>query len=205
MNADGVVGGNITGQFTDGQFRGMATNLDGDVIGTMHGGYANGHYRGVWELSDGSASGILKGMYEATSPGQGMMKGKWMQNCADDGPDIEPVPVDPIHIKCKQLTTDADSADVSTDAVKPRCKVKPLPLPDQVKPKPKPLPIDPTAVEEDASGLDAVKKSAADLLETELVEMDGGVTIDVGTAAAGGLISSIPMVGLGLLRRRFLL
>ena len=49
------------------------------------------------------------------------------------------------------------------------------------------------------------QKDAEDLLETKLVETDGGLTIDVGDAAAGGAISSLPMIGLGLLRRRFLL
>jgi hypothetical protein len=203
MNAESVVGGNITGQFANGLFRGMATNLDGEVIGTLQGGYGNGLYRGVWELSDGSASGVLAGKYRATDAGQGVMKGKWKQNCNDAG--IEPVPVDPTHIKCKKMSTDAASADESTDVVMSRCKVKPLPIDVDVKPMKKPLQIDPTDVKEDDSGLDSVKKGAQDLLETELVEMDGGLTIDVGDAAAGGVISSLPMIGLGLLRRRFLL
>jgi hypothetical protein len=202
MNAESVVGGNITGQFANGLFRGMATNLDGEVIGTLQGGYGNGLYRGVWELSDGSASGVLAGKYRATDAGQGVMKGKWKQNCNDAG--IEPVPVDPTHIKCKKMSTDATSTDESTDVVMSRCKVKPLPIDVDVKPMKKPLQIDPTDVKED-SGLDSVKKGAQDLLETELVEMDGGLTIDVGDAAAGGVISSLPMIGLGLLRRRFLL
>jgi hypothetical protein len=202
MNAESVVGGNITGKFANGLFRGMATNLDGEVIGTLQGGYGNGLYRGVWELSDGSASGVLAGKYRATDAGQGVMKGKWKQNC--NGAGIEPVPVDPTHIKCKRMATDAASADESTDVDMSRCKVKPLPIDVDVKPMKKPLQIDPTDVKED-SGLDSVKKGAQDLLETELVEMDGGLTIDVGDAAAGGVISSLPMIGLGLLRRRFLL
>ena len=203
MNAESVVGGNITGQFANGLFRGMATNLDGEVIGTLQGGYGNGLYRGVWELSDGSASGVLAGKYRATDAGQGVMKGKWKQNCNDAG--IEPVPVDPTHIKCKRMATDAASADESTDVDMSRCKVKPLPIDVDVKPMKKPLQIDPSDIKEDDSGVDSVKKGAQDLLETELVEMDGGLTIDVGDAAAGGLISSLPMVALGLLRRRFLL
>ena len=203
MNAESVVGGNITGHFANGLFRGMATNLDGEVIGTLQGGYANGLYRGVWELSDGSASGVLAGKYRATDAGQGVMKGKWKQNCNDGG--IEPVPVDPTPIRCKKMATDATSADESTDVVMSRCKVKPLPIDVDVKPMKKPLQIDPTGVKEDNSGVDSVKKGAQDLLETELVEMDGGLTIDVGDAAAGGVISSLPMIGLGLLRRRFLL
>ncbi len=203
MTDESVVGGNITGQFTNGLFRGMATNLDGEVIGTLQGGYANGLYRGVWELSDGTSSGVLAGKYRATDAGQGVMKGKWKQNCNDAG--IEPVPVDPTHIKCKRMAADAASTDKSTDVVMSRCKVKPLPIDVDVKPMKKPLQIDPTGVKEDNSGMDSVKKGAQDLLETELVETDGGLTIDVGDAAAGGAISSLPMIGLGLLRRRFLL
>jgi hypothetical protein len=202
MTDESVVGGNITGKFANGLFRGMATNLDGEVIGTLQGGYGNGLYRGVWELSDGSASGVLAGKYRATDAGQGVMKGKWKQNC--NGAGIEPVPVDPTHIKCKRMATDVASTDESTDVDMSRCKVKPLPIDVDVKPMKKPLQIDPTDVKED-SGLDSVKKGAQDLLETELVEMDGGLTIDVGDAAAGGVISSLPMIGLGLLRRRFLL
>jgi hypothetical protein len=203
MTDESVVGGNITGKFANGLFRGMATNLDGEVIGTLQGGYGNGLYRGVWELSDGSASGVLAGKYRATDAGQGVMKGKWKQNC--NGAGIEPVPVDPTHIKCKRMATDVASTDESTDVDMSRCKVKPLPIDVDVKPMKKPLQIDPTDVKEDDSGLDSVKKGAQDLLETELVEMDGGLTIDVGDAAAGGVISSLPMIGLGLLRRRFLL
>ena len=203
MTDESVVGGNITGQFTNGLFRGMATNLDGEVIGTLQGGYANGLYRGVWELSDGTSSGVLAGKYRATDAGQGVMKGKWKQNCNDAG--IEPVPVDPTHIKCKRMAADAASTDESTDVVMSRCKVKPLPIDVDVKPMKKPLQIDPTDVKEDDSGVDSVKKGAQDLLETKLVEMDGGLTIDIGDAAAGGAISSLPMIGLGLLRRRFLL
>ncbi len=203
LTAESVVGGNITGHFANGLFRGMATNLDGEVIGTLQGGYGNGLYRGVWELSDGSASGVLAGKYRATDAGQGVMKGKWKQNCNDAG--IDPVPVDPTPIRCKKMATDAASTDESTDVVKSRCKVKPLPIDVDVKPMKKPLQIDPSDVKEDDSGVDSVKKSAQDLLETELVEMDGGLTIDVGDAAAGGVISSLPMIGLGLLRRRFLL
>ena len=203
MTDESVVGGNITGQFANGLFRGMATNLDGEVIGTLQGGYANGLYRGVWELSDGTTSGVLAGKYRATDAGQGIMKGKWKLNCNDAG--IEPVPVDPTHIKCKRMAADAVSTDESTDVDMSRCKVKPLPIDVDVKPMKKPLQIDPTDVKEDNSGMDSVKKGAQDLLETELVETDGGLTIDVGDAAAGGAISSLPMIGLGLLRRRFLL
>jgi hypothetical protein len=203
MNTDSVVSGNITGQFANGLFRGMATNLDGEVIGTLQGGYGNGLYRGVWELSDGSASGVLAGKYRATDDGQGIMKGKWKQNCNDGG--IEPVPVDPTPIRCKKMATDAASADESTDVVMSRCKVKPLPTAVDVKPMKKPLQIDPSDIKEDSSGLDSVKRSAEDLLETELVETDGGLSINVGDAATGGAISSIPMLGLSLLRRRFLL
>jgi len=203
MTDESVVGGNITGHFANGLFRGMATNLDGEVIGTLQGGYGNGLYRGVWELSDGSASGVLAGKYRATDAGQGVMKGKWKQNCNDGG--IEPVPVDPTHIKCKRMVTDAASTDESTDVVMSRCKVKPMPIDVDVKPMKKPLQINPTDVKEDESSVDSVKKSAQDLLETELVEMNGGLTIDVGDAAAGGVISSLPMIGFGLLRRRFLL
>lgn len=200
MTDESVIGGNITGQFANGLFRGMATNLNGEVIGTLQGGYGNGLYRGVWELSDGSTSGVIAGKYRATDASQGVMKGKWKQNCNDAG--IEPVPVDPTHIKCKKMAANTDG---STDVDMSRCKVKPLPIDVDVKPMKKPLQIDPTDVKEDDSGVDSVKKGAQDLLETELVEMDGGLTIDVGDAAAGGAISSLPMIGLGLLRRRFLL
>ncbi len=203
MTDESVVGGNITGQFANGLFRGMATNLDGEVIGTLQGGYGNGLYRGVWELSDGSASGVLAGKYRATDAGQGVMKGKWKQNCDDGG--VEPTPVDPTPIRCKKMVTDAANSDESTDVVMSRCKVKPMPIDVDVKPMKKPLKIEPTDIKEDDSSVDSVKKSAQDLLETELVETDGGLTIDVGDAAAGGAISSLPMIGLGLLRRRFLL
>ena len=103
------------------------------------------------------------------------------------------------------MATDAASADESTDVVMSRCKVKPLPTAVDVKPMKKPLQIDPSDIKEDSSGLDSVKRSAEDLLETELVETDGGLSINVGDAATGGAISSIPMLGLSLLRRRFLL
>jgi len=190
----------------------MATNLDGEVIGTLQGGYGNGLYRGVWELSDGSTSGVIAGKYRATDAGQGVMKGKWKQNCDDGG--VEPTPVDPTPIRCKKMVTDAANSDESTDVVVSRCKVKLMPIDVEdnqilkqddkiVRKKPgrdhyvdtQPMDIEPKPM----------KKSAQDLLETELVETDGGLTIDVGDAAAGGAISSLPMIGLGLLRRRFLL
>ncbi|MBT4059299.1 MAG: hypothetical protein HOE69_03225 [Euryarchaeota archaeon] len=209
MNEESVVGGNITGQFANGLFRGMATNLDGEVVGTLQGGYENGLYRGVWEASDSSASGVLAGKYRATDDGQGLMKGKWMQKCDKTvtDPDGETPTIDftQDQIKCKKMATDVDSTDESTDAEKVRCKVKPMK---------KPLQIDPSDVKENDSdgditdpdqAVDQLKKGAQDLLETKIVEMDGGVTIDVSDAAAGGAISSIPMLGLSLLRRRFLL
>ena len=85
--------------------------------------------------------------------------------------------------------------DDSSDRVKPL--PKPMPLPDNEPVKPKPKPTD--------SGLEKIQKDADDLLETKIIETDGGVSVDVGDAAAGGAITSIPMLGLGLLRRRFLL
>ena len=201
MNAESVVGGNINGQFANGSFRGLATNLDGEVIGTLQGGYGNGYYRGVWELSDGSASGVLAGQYRATDAGQGIMKGKWKQTCDDGG--VEPTPVDPKPIRCKIMTTDAANFEESADLDDARCKVKPQPI-DDVKPMKKPTLVEQTQIE-DKDGFDDVLQSAEDLLETELVEIEGGVTLDLGDAATGGAVSAIPMLGIGLIRRRFLL
>ena len=95
-----------------------------------------------------------------------------------------------------------------TDAEDSRCKVKPIPGPsdDEVKPKPKPSDdeVKPKPKPSD-DGVEQIKKDAADLLDKKLVETDGGMSVDVGDAAAGGAITSIPMLGLSLLRRRFLL
>tara|TARA_B100001750_G_scaffold202907_1_gene178417 strand:- start:19 stop:1161 length:1143 start_codon:yes stop_codon:yes gene_type:complete len=191
MDDEGYIGGNISGFFADGEFRGVATNLDDENVGRLKGTYANGLYRGVWESMDGDHTGVLGGKYRATADEQGVMKGKWKENC-DDGVSILPVPADPTHIDGRDNVTGLDD---SSDRVKPL--PKPMPLPDNEPVKPKPKPTD--------SGLEKIQKDADDLLETKIIETDGGVSVDVGDAAAGGAISSIPMLGLGLLRRRFLL
>jgi hypothetical protein len=108
------------------------------------------------------------------------MKGRWKADCSEPG--IEPVPIGPSHIDVKPRPM-------------PLPKPMPLPIDDEVKPKPKPS----------DDGVEKIKNNAEDLLKTKLVETDGGVSVDVGDAAAGGAISSIPMLGLSLLRRRFLL
>ena len=187
MDAEGFIGGDIMGSFANGNFSGQATNLDGDVIGILEGNYYDGNYRGIWQLSDGTADGVLKGKYKSTSEDQGVMKGKWKENCQDN-PGIEPAPSGPNHIDCRNQTSDAEDS---------RCKVKPKPSGDGEEMKPKPKPSD--------DGVDQIKKGAEDILDTKLVETDGGVSVDIGDAAAGGAITSIPMLGLGLLRRRFLL
>lgn len=190
MDSEGFIGGDISGYFADGEFRGIATNLDDENIGRLKGTYANGLYRGVWESMDGEHTGVLGGKYRATADDQGVMKGKWKENCHDV--EILPVPQDPSHIDCSDNVTGLDN---SSDRVKPL--PKPMPLPDDEPVKPKPKPTD--------SGLEKIKKDADDILDTKIVETDGGVSVDVGDAAAGGAISSIPMLGLSLLRRRFLL
>ena len=196
LDADGFMGGDISGLFANGQFRGEATNLDGEVIATFAGEYGRSTYRGEWQLLDGTENGVLAGKYRLNADGDGVMKGRWKADCNNSG--IEPVPHGPLHIDCRNMTDAEDS----------RCKVKPIPGPsdDEVKPKPKPSDdeVKPKPKPSD-DGVEQIKKDAADLLDKKLVETDGGMSVDVGDAAAGGAITSIPMLGLSLLRRRFLL
>lgn len=189
MDAQGYMGGDVIGLFANGHFRGEATNLDGEIIATFAGEYGRSTYYGEWQLIDGTANGVLAGKYRLNADGEGVMKGRWKADCS--GPGVEPVPHGPQHIDCKNMT---DAADARCK-VKPMPKPMPLPIDDEVKPKPKPS----------DDGIENIKKDAEDLLETKLVETDGGISVDVGDAAAGGAISSIPMLGLSLLRRRFLL
>jgi len=180
MDAEGFIGGDIIGLFANGQFRGEATNLDGDIIATFAGEYGRSTYYGEWQLLDGTANGVLAGKYRLNADGDGAMKGRWKADCSEPG--VEPVPIGPSHIDVKPRPM-------------PLPKPMPLPIDDEVKPKPKPS----------DDGVEKIKNNAEDLLKTKLVETDGGVSVDVGDAAAGGAISSIPMLGLSLLRRRFLL
>lgn len=217
LDAQSNARGKMVGVFADGEFKGRILSLDGDQIGQFKGVYGEGQYRGVWEIAnsqgttDETLNGVFAGKYRATEPGQGLMKGKWKANCADQ-PGIEPVPVDPIVIKCQKLTADAAEAEADLDVEETRCKVKPIDRPDHIKPghgsddvSVKPMDTQQREGMEQVGTMEEMKGEAEDLLETELIDLDGGLTVDVGEAATGGALSTIPLLGIGLLRRRFML
>jgi hypothetical protein len=68
-----------------------------------------------------------------------------------------------------------------------------------------PVEVDPVDINTDKPTIEKLKRDASQLLDKELIETDGGFTVEVGDAAAGGALSSISLLGLGLLRRRFML
>ena len=201
LNADSTKKGKLVGVFSDGEFSGRILSRNGTAIGLVKGEYANGHFRGLWEVAnsqgttDEVVTGTLHGNYGATGEGTGVMRGKWVQGC-EDGPSILPMPIDP-PIDCT-ISIALDDGSKSGHPVGD-CKVEPL---DRESERHKPALID----EKQKSGeLESIKEDAQELLETELVETDGGFTVDVGDAAAGGALSSIPLLGVGLIRRRFML
>ena len=76
LDADGFMGGYISGLFANGQFRGEATNLDGEVIATFAGEYGRSTYRGEWQLLDGTENGVLAGKYKLNADDDGVIKGQ---------------------------------------------------------------------------------------------------------------------------------
>ena len=173
-------------------FFGQIMDSSGVQIGTLSGTFVNGAFAGTYALLNGP-NGQLSGQY-----GQGMFNGTWADaNSAADG-----------LLKGYYDFNSTSSKGVFKGKWKMLCDDDDeRPGDDLVRPKPKPLEVKPTEIgeaDEDKPSIERMKKNTAELLDKELVETEGGYSVDVGDAATGSALTAVPMLGLGLLRRRFL-
>jgi hypothetical protein len=222
----GSVSGTIAGTYANGTFHGVWADSDSDLNGAMRGQYmgtseGQGVFRGQWKVNcnDGgdpvplptpiepkivckkvtiTTEMITGADAEALDFSNATTKTKVKVVCrkvipyGDDVIEID----EPRHIKCKRVSADSESDES-------RCKVQALPLRPSVKPMP--VEVDPADINTDKPTIEKLKRDASQLLDKELIETDGGFSVEVGDAAAGGALSSISLLGLGLLRRRFML
>jgi len=222
----GSLSGTIAGTYANGTFHGVWADSDSDLNGAMRGQYMGtsedqGVFRGQWKVNcnDGgdpvplptpigpqivckkvtiTTEMITGADAEALDFSDATTKTKVKVVCrkvipyGDDIIEID----EPKHIKCKRVSADSESDES-------RCKVQALPLRPSVKPMP--VEVDPADINTDKPTIEKMKRDASQLLDKELIETDGGFSVEVGDAAAGGALSSISLLGLGLLRRRFML
>ena len=222
----GSISGTVAGTYANGTFHGVWDAADMDLNGAMRGHYMGtsedqGVFRGQWKVNCNGGGDpaplptpiepkiickkvtittemITGADAEALDFSNATTKTKVKVVCrkvipfGDDVIEID----EPRHIKCKKVSADSESDDS-------RCKVQALPLRPSVKPMP--VEVDPADINTDKPTIEKLKRDASQLLDKELIETDGGFTVEVGDAAAGGALSSISLLGLGLLRRRFML
>ncbi len=225
----GSISGTVAGTYANGTFHGVWAATDIDLNGAMRGQYMGtsedqGVFRGQWKVNCNGGGDpaplptpiepkiickkvtittemITGADAEALDFSNATTKTKVKVVCRKVipvGDDIIEVPDDERpHYKPVALHSD-DVSHLESVSVY-RCKADAKPL--------TPVFGDPSDDEDQKPGLSIVnmKKDASQLLDKELIETDGGYSVNVGDAAAGGALSSISLLGLGLIRRRFML
>ena len=226
----GSLSGTVSGTYGNGTFHGLWAATDVDLNGAMRGHYMGisedqGVFRGQWKVNCNDdiepvplpqpmprlvckkviivTETITGADAEALDFSDAESKTKVKVVCKkviSYGDDIVEVPDDE-RPRCKAMAAQSDEAtDLSQSDMK-NCKVVAIPL--------QPVSVNPSDVNNDKDldilSISKMKKGTSELLDKQIVETGGGYSVDVGDAAAGGALSSISLLGLGLIRRRFML
>ena len=187
-----LVGGYNVNDEGLGYFQGQILSHDHEVIGSLWGEFTNGTFHGEYEVRGNT--GTLRGIYADN----GSFRGEWQ----DDEEDIEGV-MRGIYLDFEERRghfrgkwkADCSERDCDGDEDTTPTKIKPMKVKKEKKEKKfKPMKVK----KEKKDSLDKVK----DVMDEELVETEGGFTLDVGDAAAGSTLGTISLLGAGFLRRR---